>query len=234
MSKFMTGSVFAFALTLSISAHADTIAQWNFNDNNLTVDLGAGTAALVGGTTTSGFNSGGGSSDPTQPGVGWSISSFAAQSTGDKLRGASFTISTLGLENISFSYDMRHSNTAPGHEVVQYSVDGTTFSDLTTFATNNGGAAQPLWFIGRTVDLSAIAAADNQAALTFRVVAAFAPETSAYAASNTGANYGTSGTWRFDMVTVSGNVAPVPEPETYAMLLAGLAVLGGVARRRRA
>lgn len=28
------------------------------------------------------------------------------------------------------------------------------------------------------------------------------------------------------------NVAPVPEPETYALMLAGLALLGGVARRR--
>jgi hypothetical protein len=27
--------------------------------------------------------------------------------------------------------------------------------------------------------------------------------------------------------------APVPEPETYAMLLAGLGVLGAVARRRK-
>ena len=33
---------------------------------------------------------------------------------------------------------------------------------------------------------------------------------------------------------LSLTVTPVPEPETYAMLLAGLAVLGGVARRRRA
>ncbi|MBY0558165.1 MAG: CCXG family PEP-CTERM protein, partial [Burkholderiaceae bacterium] len=29
-------------------------------------------------------------------------------------------------------------------------------------------------------------------------------------------------------------LAPVPEPETYAMLLGGLAMLGAVARRRRA
>ena len=35
---------------------------------------------------------------------------------------------------------------------------------------------------------------------------------------------------RFDNVAVSA----VPEPETYAMLLAGLALMGGIARRRRA
>lgn len=41
-------------------------------------------------------------------------------------------------------------------------------------------------------------------------------------------------TSRFEMNITSGqNVAPVPEPETYAMMLAGLGLLGVVARRRR-
>ncbi|MBK9347843.1 MAG: PEP-CTERM sorting domain-containing protein [Burkholderiales bacterium] len=38
------------------------------------------------------------------------------------------------------------------------------------------------------------------------------------------------------MAVRTGDVllAPVPEPETYAMLLAGLGVMGAVARRRKA
>lgn len=35
-------------------------------------------------------------------------------------------------------------------------------------------------------------------------------------------------------LNVVGNVAAVPEPETYAMMLAGLGLVGGMARRRRA
>jgi hypothetical protein len=31
-----------------------------------------------------------------------------------------------------------------------------------------------------------------------------------------------------------GNVSPIPEPETYALMLAGLAVVGAAARRRKA
>ena len=38
--------------------------------------------------------------------------------------------------------------------------------------------------------------------------------------------------WQFDGATVFA--APIPEPETYGMLLAGLALIGTVARRRRA
>lgn len=43
-----------------------------------------------------------------------------------------------------------------------------------------------------------------------------------------------SGTTNGSTASYGGSImaAPVPEPETYAMLLAGLAVMGGIARRR--
>ena len=37
----------------------------------------------------------------------------------------------------------------------------------------------------------------------------------------------------FFNATVNFNAAPIPEPETYAMMLAGLGLTGFVARRRR-
>lgn len=40
------------------------------------------------------------------------------------------------------------------------------------------------------------------------------------------------GVWSFDGQTLSYNVAVVPEPETYALLLAGLGLIGFAARRR--
>jgi len=43
-----------------------------------------------------------------------------------------------------------------------------------------------------------------------------------------------AGTWSFNGNTLNYAVAAVPEPETYAMLLAGLGLIGAVARRRRA
>lgn len=242
----MKKSVFVLALAaVSAGAHADVVTQWNFNSVVADANTGSGvttpaigsgsgiasllTDSLVGGTTST-FASGdasGGSSDPASgDDSGWNLSTFAAQGASNKTRGAQYAVSTVGFEDIAISYDLRHSNTASRYEQFQYSLDGLNFVDFATFDGNAGDT----WFNGRTVDLSSVAGADNNANFAFRMVAAFAPSTSGYVASKSTSTYGTSGTWRFDMVTVSA--APVPEAETYAMMLAGLGLVGFMARRK--
>lgn len=44
---------------------------------------------------------------------------------------------------------------------------------------------------------------------------------------------GANGYFLVDDITLNSPVAPVPEPETYAMMLAGLGMVGFLARRRR-
>lgn len=44
---------------------------------------------------------------------------------------------------------------------------------------------------------------------------------------------GTNGYFLVDDITLNSPAAPVPEPETYAMMLAGLGMVGFLARRRR-
>jgi hypothetical protein len=196
------------------AAHAQTtITQWNFNssppDANTgtgitTPSTGTGTASLAGSTSAT-FASGdanGGSTDPaTGDDSGWNVSSFAAQGTADRSQGAQFLVSTVGFQNISVRWDQRHSNTAPRHVQLQYTTNGSTWTDL---GSPFEGTAGDTWFNNRSANLSAITAANNNPSFGIRIVAAFAPATSAYTASNTASSYSTSGTWRLDMVTVSG------------------------------
>lgn len=225
---------------LALPAHAaDTLVQWTFNspvaDGNTGTGstapaIGSGSASLVGGVTSPSFNSGNGSSDPeTSDDSGWQTTTYAAQGTGDKTRGVQFSVSTLGFENIVFSYDLRHSNTSSRYEAVQYTLDGSTWVDAMSFDGNAGDT----WFNARTVDLSGVAGAADNGSFALRVLATFAPGSSGYLASSPSGNYSASGTWRFDMVTVTGTaIPPVPEASTTALLLAGLAAMGFVARRR--
>ncbi len=202
---------------------AQTITQWNFNSSppdasastgTTAPSTGSGTASLIGGTTAT-FASGdanGGSTDPTTGSPtddsGWNISGFAAQGTNNETSGVQFLVSTVGKQNIVVKWDQRHSNTSSRYVRFQYTTNGTTWINYDPLFE---GTAGDTWFNSRTVDLSAISAVNNNANFGFRIVAAFAPTTSAYSAANASSSYGTTSTWRFDMVTVSGStVASTP------------------------
>ncbi len=207
------------------AATTTIITQWTFNsptpDGNTATGttlpaIGSGTASLIGGTTAT-FASGdasGGSSDPaTGDDSAWNTTTYAPQGTEDRQRGAQFAVSTVGYQNILFSFDLRHSNTAANTVALLYSTDGgATFSEATTFVATAGD----VWFNNRSFNFSSIPALNNNPNVVFRVVATFASGSSVYAPSNPGSAYGTGGTLRFDMVTVRGDpissVTPTPSP----------------------
>ncbi|MBN8691142.1 MAG: PEP-CTERM sorting domain-containing protein [Armatimonadetes bacterium] len=232
--------IFSALIGVIASANAVTFTQWNFNntDNSgttgtLATSIGVGSAALIGGTTgtfASG-NSNGGSTDPetSVDDTAWNISTWAAQGAGSGTRGVQFNTSTVGYSSVIVTWDQRHSNTSTRFTQFQYSIDGTTFTSAGLL--NDGifeGNAGDTWFNNRSVDLSSIAGVAGNANFAFRVVSVFAPSTTAYATASPTGSYSTSGTLRFDMVTVGGTV--VPEPTTIAVLGLGVAAL---ARRRK-
>lgn len=226
----------ALACLASSLSHAVIITQWNFNsvvpDGNTstgttTPSTGIGSAALVGGTTAT-FASGdsnGGSSDPAVgDDSGWNLTTFPAQGTNSGTAGASFTISTVGYHTVSFSVDMRHSNTSSRFAQIVYSIDnGSTWLPGNVFEATTGGDT---WYNGRTISL--IGAGDNPNVIV-RVTSVFAPGGSVYTASTTTSSYATSGTYRLDMATFNGT--PVPEPASLSIIAAGL--IPFLRRRRR-
>ncbi|WP_157197897.1 MULTISPECIES: PEP-CTERM sorting domain-containing protein [Methylomonas] len=228
------------ALSVGPSAEAAVMTQWNFNSDPADAATGTGVttpAVGIGGATllgvTGSFSSGdasGGSSDPSSgDDSGWQTTGYAAQSVGNKTRGTQYLVSTLGFENITVSYDLRHSNTSSRYEQVQYTLDGSIWNDVAQFDGNAGDT----WFNGRSVDFSAIAGVADNPLFGVRIVAAFAPGGTGYLASDATKTYGAAGTWRFDMVTVSGSeIAAVPVPG--AVWLFGSALIGllGGARRK--
>ena len=234
--------VLTAALLAASSANADTITQWNFNSvpadtstatGTTAANIGTGVISLLNGVTNPSFNSGVGSSDTSLAAnnSGFQTTTYAAQGAGNNTRGVQYNVSTVGFEDILVKYDLRHSNTSSRYEQFQYTIDGANFIDFALFDGNVGDA----WFNNRSVDLSSVDGVNNNANFAFRVVATFAPGISTYLPSNASSSYGgtTSGTWRFDNVIVSGTtVAAVPEPETYALLVAGLGFVGFSARRK--
>ncbi|MFQ3684326.1 MAG: hypothetical protein SNJ51_18835, partial [Roseiflexus sp.] len=114
LALLLTG---ALAAPYRAAATATIITQWTFNspvpDGSTatgTTDpaIGSGTAALIGGVTAT-FASGDASGGSTDPATGddsaWNTTTYAPQGTGDRTRGVQFAVSTVGFQNIRFSFD---------------------------------------------------------------------------------------------------------------------------------
>ena len=225
----------AASAVLASAASATVVTQWDFNDaqvsagGTLTPNIGSGVASLVGGATAS-FGSGGGSSDSAVSTLNdsWITTTYPSQGTGSGTRGVRFDVSTLGFTGITVSWDQRNSNTASGWWLFEYTLDGSTFSSAGLL---NGGAYQMTvggsFVNGLSMDLSTISGADNNANFGFRITSIFAPGSGGYVVTSGTAAYGTTGTARWDMVTINGSAVPGPGA------LALLGVAGVVSSRRR-
>jgi hypothetical protein len=203
------------------------ITQWDFNSQPLDdpANTGTGTFSPITGVgtfsgagliTTATYVTGAGSTDPvSSDNSGAQTSGYPAASAGSGTSGVAFSVSTVGKQNIVVYWDVRHSNTASRYTQFQYTTDGTTWSnyEATGDLTEGGlyvGNTGDTWFLQRKADLSAISAVNNNANFAFRIVTAFAPGTSAYAAAQTA--YGPTGTLRYDMETVTGTAVSTQTP----------------------
>ena len=210
----IAGSVTSSAASLTVLfTNPVVFAQWNFNsitpDNNTTTgtttpSVGVGIAALVGGTTAT-FATGDTTLDPAPAAdnTAWNTTSYPA-SGNNKTAGAQFAVSTAGIQNIAVSWSQRSSNTGGKYFRLQYSTNGgASFMDFPVAVTVTNV------FTAFTNDLSALPGVNNNPNFVFRIVAEFqstatGSSNAAYVAASAGSTYASTGTTRFDMVSVSG------------------------------
>ena len=205
------------AMAVAANVRGDILAEWNFNSNppdtavntgTTNTSLGIGMAGLVGGATAT-FATGSTAVDPagTTDNSGWNTAGYPAQGAGNKTRGVQFAVSTEGYESIVVTWEHRNSNTASRYGRFQYSLDGVNFVDFAVIAADPATANS---FVSRSVSLNSIVGANNNPNFAFRIVAEFESTATGagsdqYAATATGSAYASGGTWRLDMVTVSGS-----------------------------
>jgi hypothetical protein len=204
------------------SATADIIAQWNFNSVTPDSDtgtgtnrpsVGVGTATLVGGTTAT--YAAGSTNDPatSTDDSGWNTSHYPGQGTGNKTAGVQFNVSTLGYSNIVVRWDHKVSSSATKFCRLQYSTDGANFNDHSSHITANVVSSTGSYYEAQTNSLAAISGVNNNYDFAFRIVSEFEDTAigagSANYVTTFGTNsYSTSGTVRFDLVTVTGTAIP--------------------------
>jgi len=152
---------------------------------------------------------------PNPPNWGLQTTGYPAQGLDSGLAGIVVSVPTTGYQNIVVKFDVRWSNTASKFLAVEYTTDGgaswTRARVLEALrgdrwhgdAADNGGYGALV-----ELDLSGDSAVNNNAQFAFRVVTIFDPNTGTqYTAAQSGSNYSTRGTLRYDLIEILGEEA---------------------------
>lgn len=211
------------------AGNTQVISQWTFENYTapgavaantalpgIAADTGSGTATALH-TTASTY------STPVGNGTAKSLSSNG-WSIGDYYQ---FQLSTVGLvginQGVGVSFSQTGSNTGPRDFSLQYSLDGTAFTNFTSYSITNvtWNATTTLSGNQFSFDLSSIAILNSASTLYFRLA-------DAATTAVTGGTVASTGTGRVDTFTVSA----IPEPSTYAMIVGAAGLLFVVSRRK--
>lgn len=151
---------------------------------------------------------------PTTPNWALQTTDYPAQGQDSGLAGIVVSVPTTGYGNIKVKFDVRWSNTASKFLAVEYTTDGgANWTRARVLEARRGdrwhGDTEANGGYGALVelDLSADSAVNNNAQFAFRVVTIFDPNTGQYTAAQSGSNYTTRGTLRYDLIEVIGEAA---------------------------
>ena len=221
-SKLLLSFIGIFLSTFVVQSQ---IALWNYNSivgapttNN--ADLGVGTSSIVGSlvatTAATGMdpliNNGCGAQNGTNPGA-WSFTAIPGAS--NESSGVQYNVSTLGFQNIKFTWDQRWSNTSTNTIRLKYTTDGTTWNDFVMTDQNTtycGGVLDAGRFQNNagdfyrriSTDFVSIPAVNNNPNFAVRILAAHYQTSGQFRQATNPTLIATGGTWRFDNVIVDG------------------------------
>ena len=120
-------------LSFASTAKADEIAVWNFNDSNLNVDRGQGTLTTTANPVNIIFLDGttfiAGMGDP----AGMALAFQGGANLQNNGMILDIRTSTVGFTNITISWAWQRSDTGFNDDVIQESIDGTTFQGFSFF-----------------------------------------------------------------------------------------------------
>jgi hypothetical protein len=206
----------ALLLLEGFCSRGQTIAQWTFETSqprgsatgnwftNISAEVGAGTASVFHNVNRGVFSPPGNGSAHSLSSSNWAVGDFYQ-----------FALSTSGYSKIGLTFDIASSGNGPGTVQLEYSVNGTSFSNIgSSQPILVNGSPNPFWntttynpIFTMTYDLSAIADLDNADTVYFRLVD---PSTGSAA----GGSVAPTGTEIVDNFTVS----IVPEPRNLPLL----------------
>ena len=243
-ANYNAASPVSRTLNVAAAGGSGTIAKWTFETSKPSATAASITAisAEEGTGTASGLHASSSTAWSNPVGNG-SAESFSANywANGDYFQ---FQVSTTGRSGISFSFDANRSSTGPASCKLQYSTDGTSYTDYGSIITINA-LTNPAWSSSSPIpsnysfDLSSISNINNQGNVYFRIVAT-APatgntETGSFRVDNVSVNYSetprpsitTNGSFSSALSTTYGSVSEVSA--TTVMVTGGTLTAGIVA-----
>ncbi len=185
------------AVAVAVYGQQETVYLWNFNAESLTPSVSSGattpTLSLVGGTSSTFVSGGvnGGSTDSSETNRALNTTNYPESMMAPRTAGIQIAFDATQLQNLSFSFDVRASNTAANQLQVQYSTNNQDWQNVTALTIDSGTTWRSF---STPLNNFVSGSSDN----FIRVVTDFSGND--YAPANSNSNYGPGGTLRYDMI----------------------------------
>lgn len=223
--QVVAASVLVFSMAAAAANASTLIADWTFESSApltagpFSPEVGSGSALGSHAAASTYSSPAGNGSSHSFSSTSWAVGDYYL-----------FNISTLGLGDLSLSWDQTSSNTGPRDFALQYSTDGSSFITFASYQVLANSSPNTPWSSAThnsaytiNQDLSAISALDNKPSIFLRLI-------DQDTVSANGGTVASGGTDRIDNFAISAS--PVPIPAAIWLFASGLLGVTGLRGRR--